>query len=53
MENTKPVAMAPIELPPMPEGSNVDMQQLAQIFASQAAVAEIERRVRICEGKND
>ena len=41
----------PMEPINIPEGANMDMQQLANIFVSRGFVADLEKRVEFCEGK--
>ena len=43
----------PVEIPDIPEGASFDMSQLASMFASKKALADLETRLASCETKND
>jgi hypothetical protein len=43
----------PIQIQASSGSSNVDMNQLAKMFVSHQTVADLEKRIKVCEGRND
>ena len=41
------------DIPEMPTGGSVDIAQLTKLFASKAALNDLEKRLSACEVKND
>ena len=42
----------PVEVPSLPEGGNIDIKQLAGLFASKVSQADLEKRLAECEKTN-